>query len=154
MARLARKDWAGFATCLHPSTLQEFKFYVMKITQVRMQTGAGDPRFDAIFGRPTLDEVKSTPPEVLLANFLRAAVEAAPDFEHLLSQSKTLRLGVVDEGAEFKHVVVRSTYQVGDTSGKKVEVVTLQKDGTSWKLLMPSSIETFLNQLGWPKIDR
>jgi len=154
MARLARKDWAGFVTFLHPSTLQEFKFYVMKITQVRIQTGANDPRFDAIFGRPTLDEVKAASADVLLANFLRAATEAAPDFERVLMQTKIQRLGVVDEGAEFKHVVVRSTYQVGDSSGKKVEVITLQKDGTSWKLLMPSSIEMFLNQLGWPKIDR
>jgi hypothetical protein len=154
LARLTRRDWGGFAACIHPTALQEFKFYVIKITAVRLQTGANDRSFDLIFGRPTLEEVKNAPAEVLLTNFLHAAVEAAPDFGRVLTQTKYERLGVVDEGTAFKHVVARFTYGAGDTYVKRVEVITLQKGGAAWKALLPPFIETFLNELGWPKLDK
>lgn len=152
-ARLAVQDWPGYAACMHPSALQEFAFYVLKITQIRMQTGGGGDEFDSIFGRPTVEEVKAASPEVLLANFLRSSVAAAPEFAQVLLQGKTKPLGVVDEGDQLKHAVVRQSYQFGDTVIDRVEVITLQKDGERWKMHLPPAIVTFLDELGWPKAE-
>ncbi len=149
--RLVAQDWSGYAELMHPQTLREFAFYVMKITDIRMQTGAGGEEFDLLFGRPTPDEVKATPPQVLFANFLRASVNAVPEFAQILMQSKGKRLGVVDEGEQLRHVIVRQSYRMGDTVADRVEVMTLEKDGETWKMHLPPSIVTFLDELGWPK---
>jgi len=149
-ARLVAQDWAGFAGYLHNSTLQEFKFYLMKIAHIREQAKAEDPRFSVIFGRPTIEEIQNAPAEVLFSNFLRAAVAAVPEFGQVLIQTKYQRLGVIGEGEELKHVVVRQSYAFGDNTIRTVEVITLQKEGEGWKMLLPPTIKTFLDELGWP----
>jgi len=153
LTKLKTGDWAGFVRYVHPSALQEFKFYVIKITQIRLQSGATDARFETIFGRPTLEEVQNAPAEILLTNFLRGATLAVPEFRGILARTQWQRLGVVNEGTDFKHVVVRQTYAMGDNIVRRVEVLTLEKDGEQWKLQLPPSIETFLDELGWPKLD-
>ncbi len=150
-ARLAAQDWPGYAALMHPAILQEFVFYVLKITDIRMQTGAGGEEFDALFGRPTPEEIKAAPPEVLFANFLRSSVKAVPEFARILLQTKVKQLGVVGEGEQLRHVVVRQSYQFGDTIAERVEVITLQKDGDTWKMHFPPAIVTFFDELGWPK---
>jgi len=153
LIKLKIGDWSGFVRHIHPSALKEFKFYVVKVTQIRLQSGANDARFDMIFGRPTLEEVQQAPADVLFANFLRGATQAVPEFQGILARTQWQLLGVVNEGTDLKHVVVRQTYAVGNDIVRRVEVLTLEKDGELWKLQLPPSIETFLDELGWPKLN-
>ena|GEM_PF-6316612 len=152
-ARLAAQDWSGYAELMHPTALQEFAFYVMKITDIRLQIGGGGEEFDLLFGRPTLEELKTASPKVLFANFLRSSVKAVPEFAQALLQANPKRLGVVNEGEQLKHVVLRQTYRRGDVVAERVEVLTLEKDGNAWKMHFPPSIVTFIDELGWPKTD-
>lgn len=152
-ARLAAQDWSGYAALIHPDVLQDFAYYVMKITDIRMQTGGGGEEFDVLFGQPTMEELKSTEPRILFANFLGASIKAVPEFAQIMLQVKSQRLGTVSEGEQFRHIVIRQSYRIGENVADRVEVLTLEKDGDGWKMHFPPSVVTFLDELGWPRMD-
>ncbi len=149
---LSRQDWAGFAEYLHPTALKQFVFYLLKVTEIRTNTGAGDQAFDVLFGRPTVDEIKAADPAVLFSNFLRSAAEEVPEFGHLIAGSKYKTLGVVKESNVLSHLVVRRQYIIGDTMTERVEVITAEKDRGQWKLHLFPSMVTLLDEIGLPKL--
>ncbi len=151
-SQLAQQDWTGFAEYLHSQSLQEFVFYLLKVTEIRTATGAGDETFDLLFGRPTPDEVRAAPPTVLFANFLASAADVVPEFGHLLADVNYTTLGMVEEGDTLRHIVVRRKYTIGDSVAERVEVVTAQLEVEQWKLHLYPSMVTLLDEIGLPKL--
>ena len=150
-AALTAQNWTGFTSYMHPLALEEFKFYVVRVTELRIEAGKDDERFAVLFGRPTVAEVQNADPAVLFTNFLRTAIVAAPEFGKVLMHTEIELLGVVEEGDYLRHVLIRRTYDFGGTLVRRMEVISLGAVETTFRLFLPPTIETFLDELGWPQ---
>lgn len=143
----ALKD-GGFAAApahLHPQALERFKTLIMPRLDQDQARGTRS-LLNATFGRDaSFASARSADPADFMARFVRVIVardpQAAPRF------GTPIPLGIVAEGDRL-HVLFR----LGGEAGREgsLEVVSLKPQGTTWKVLLDSRLESLASALGGP----
>jgi hypothetical protein len=144
-AEAARKrDWPAYAKSLDPADVKAFRAdwgpLLEGLAKSEPDRQAG---FLAMFPRAkTLDAVLKYTPEEFLAEVM-AGTDRGQLFRGPVTETTTI-LGVVPEGADAAHAVVRATRKWAGAEVSAVEVVSARKIDGAWK----TALSPVLKQLG------
>jgi hypothetical protein len=130
---------------LHPQALERFKKQVLPRLEQEQARG-NRTLLNATFGREaSLSTARSADPADFMTRCSRVLI--ARDPELALRFSSVAPLGAIREG-ERVHVLVRlgGTGAGGDEG--RLEVVSLQRDGKTWKVLLDRRLEELAQALG------
>jgi uncharacterized protein (TIGR03066 family) len=150
----ARKgDWDAFAALIHPDSLQDFKALFVPVLQAAAKKG-GDEQADLLTlfdGAKDLKNVLAWEPKEFFVRFMKGYASAPLKVKWA---SATIRvLGMIPEGSDQVHMVVRATRTIEKAEISRVDVVTLKRSGREWKMLLPSELRVVaktIKRLGPP----
>jgi hypothetical protein len=112
----------------------------------------------ALFGEEGPDAMKTLPPRDVFVRFMSNLTTFVPQIREMHAGSEYQVLGHVDEGGNVTHVVFRATLKRGETELTKMEVLSLKRDGETWKVLLTDDMENlvagFARQLAAPPAKR
>ena len=139
-------DWKRYTDLLHPESLDDYKkMWLPALKAAPDQQGQLLPLFDGAKDVQSLIDLK--PAEFVTRSMKGIAAQFRPDEHPSPLAADTKIIGTVREGEDRAHVVVRSRRKFGEAEMVQVEVVSLKRSGTEWKVLLPDSIrilaETF-----------
>jgi hypothetical protein len=149
-----KRDWDAFAALIHPESLKDFKALFVPVLQAAAKRGGADQTdlLSLFDGAKDLKTIRAWEAKHFFVSFARGYTSRAPLNAPL--GSATIRiLGMVPEGADQVHVVVRATQMIAKTEISKVDVVTLKRSGREWKMLLPSELRVVaetMKRLGPP----
>ena len=129
-------DWQRYTDLLHPESLDDYKkMWLPALKAAPDQQGQLLLLFDGVKDVATLRDLK---PAEFVARSMKALAGPSGSVNPFAAEAKII--GTVREGADRAHVVVRSRRKFGEAEMVQVEVVSLKRSGTEWKVLLPDSI--------------
>jgi len=153
-------DWAQVARLTHPETHRQVKTFL--IASPPDEPGRSSfpmvSREQVLSGlHASMEEIQAMDPELLFERLLSRGV---PDPVRSVltgteNDSETRILGHVDEGDSLVHVLRRATFlaprpespvarQVEWDQGSRMDVITLKRDGSSWRVIEESAFSLFM----------
>jgi hypothetical protein len=132
----AKKDWASYAKRLDPAGLKTFRDDWVEVLKNAAKAGREKELLALFSGAPDTKTLLGYTPEEFFARFMKGALASAPP----PPAGKAKVLGVVAEGPDLAHVVVRGTRKVPGAGKGAVEVVTVRKAGGVWKAELPKEL--------------
>ncbi|MGK2962292.1 MAG: hypothetical protein ACSLFK_09120 [Gemmatimonadaceae bacterium] len=159
-AAVRAADWRQVASLTHPETHRQVKTFLL--AQPPNEPGRSSfPMLSieqVLSGlHASLEEVQAMDPELLFERLLSRGV---PDPVRSVligteNDTDTRVLGHVDEGDSLVHVVRRGTFlaprpersvarQIEWDQGSRMDVITLKRDGSSWRVIEESAFRLFM----------
>lgn len=139
------------ADTMHPSALDAFQKILVKIadaiTAAPAERKPPERVVNALFGENGLTAVKTGTPRDVFVRFMGNLTTFVPQIREMTAGSEYQVLGHVDEG-DRTHVVFRATLRRGTAELTKMEVLSLQRDGESWKVLLTDDLADVVAGLG------
>jgi hypothetical protein len=137
-----KMDWKAYANLVHPDSLGDYRKMWLPVLQAAAKAGP-DKQADLLplfAGAKNLKSVLALKPMELFVCSMKgmASQFPAPKAGPLNVEEKAL--GVVREGGDLAHVVVRTRTKHGGREVTKVEVISLKRSGTEWKVLLPDAV--------------
>ena len=139
-----RLAWQGVAAQTHPEVLETFRFHVASMadhsadnavaTRILRGSGASD--------LADLDD------PALFVHILAALYEEVPMLVGVLATNEYSTLGAVPEADTLAHVTVRTTAHTTGSTSSNVEVVTLRRTATGWRVADAPALDALLVALG------
>jgi hypothetical protein len=143
-------DWKRYAELIHPDSLDDYKkMWLPALTAAKKapdQQGALLPLFDGAKDVQSLIDLKPEEFVVRSMKGIAAQFRQADNPGPLAAESKII--GTVREGEDRAHVVVRTRRKFGEAEMAQVEVVSLKRSGTEWKMLLPDSVRIMAETFG------
>jgi hypothetical protein len=145
-------DWDAYAGLIHPDSLRDFKALLVPVLQSALKNPDERADLQTLFGKATdLKAVLKLEPKEFFARFARGALVKSPLKDNFAS-FKGKVLGVVREGPDLAHVVVRLAREgpKGVTPfalRNKVEVVTVRRTPAGWRILLPGDLRTLADTI-------
>ncbi|GEM_PF-581195 len=132
-AAMQAGDWATYTRLMHPDGLAAMK---RKIAVEVNADKSGQAAKEAVklLRLKSLDEFARLSDAAVFERFL--AGFSTPELKASMQASTQTVLGKVPEGPDLVHVVSRLHMNVGGAWVNKVDVTSLKKYGTIWRLLM------------------
>jgi hypothetical protein len=132
-----QKDWAKFASLMHPAALAEFKGMFAPLVKLdgaaemrKMFFGVEDPaQFDALSGEAAFERLMSN----LTAN--------VPGVSEALASSEMIIVGSLPEGDDLVHVVYHSGGKTQGIIFSKTAVMSFRRHQGEWRALLSGSLE-------------
>jgi hypothetical protein len=132
-----RGDWKGYAELVHPESLHDFKNMWLPALQLAVAKGPGEQAdVLALFekGSDANSLVTMKPKELFVSSMKGLAIQF-PQAKPMDSKI----IGTVREGDALAYVIVRS--RIKDSKVTKIEVVTLRRCDTEWKMTLPEVVQ-------------
>lgn len=133
-------NWSRVAALLHPAALAQFHSLFAPVLQCR--TPEAEEARRSIFGITSMVQAARTPDSVLAASLFRAVARQEAGFANVLRTARLQVLGHVAEGADTVHVVSRVTVDVDSLEVGQMEVVSLAREGRTWRVLLKSDLSS------------
>lgn len=135
-AAMRASDWATVAQLSHPEALKQLKEMFGPLV-------AAEPaKFGAVFfnvrSKEEYDQLSGI---TVLERLMRSLSKQVPEFAAAVEASEMKIVGHVKEEPDLAHVVYRMNTKVGDLSVSKTAVMTLKREGESWRALLSGSLE-------------
>ena len=146
-------DWKGYGDLVHPESLQDYKRMWLPVLQAAAKEGP-DKQADLLrlFGGATdLKSVMALEPKAFFVSSMKgmASQTTIPKQDAVKTDEKIL--GTVREGDDLAHVLIRTRTKYQQIDVNKVDVVTVKRSGTEWKIVLPEAVrvmaETFRHSL-------
>jgi len=129
---------------LHPLALTQFKTMAMPAFDAEQGRGTRS-LLNATFGRDAvLMDARLASPEDFLTRFARVVSVRRPELTPGFDSVQTI--GVLPEG-ERMHCLVRLNSGAGAESEARLEVVSLARDGDTWKVLLDGRLAAMAHSL-------
>lgn len=143
--QLEKGDFKAAAAFFDPPALTEFRDSLGIINEA---PATAQQQFrEAFFGAgATAESIAKLTDQEFFASFLRTALSQAKELGRVNFDGMEI-LGEVMEGPDLAHVVTRNTVSVGDMEIEGMEVVSCQKRGDEWKLLVSSQMKSLAHQI-------
>jgi hypothetical protein len=111
-----KRDWDALAALIHPDSLKDFKDMFVPVLQAAAKKGDAEQTdlLSMFDGAKDLKTVLAWEPKHFFASFAKGFTSKAPLNVPLVSGTIPV-LGMVMEGADQVHVVVRATRTIGKT---------------------------------------
>ncbi|HEX4614211.1 MAG TPA: hypothetical protein VH092_38950 [Urbifossiella sp.] len=126
----ASKDWAGYAKQMDPAGLKTFRDDWVPLLTSAAKDGREKELLTLFAGARDAKAVLAYTPEEFFARFMKGATAHVP----LLPGGKAEVLGVVAEGPDRAHAVVRTT---AGPAASSVEVMSVRKVDGVWRTELP-----------------
>lgn len=130
-------DWAKAATFLDPEALGSFKNMFGEVMKMDKKNEAGKE----LFGLKNNAEFEQLSGEQVFTKLISMLVTMVPQMKQMLSEAENTILGQVPEGNDVVHILYRTKMKIGDGSMSKVDVMSLKKSGTIWRLKLSEEME-------------
>ncbi len=135
-------DWKRYADLVHPQSLQEYKDMWLPILQVATRERPEKQAdllsaFDHATDLKTLIALK---PKAFFVSSMKGMASQLRGLNASPPKADQKILGTVREGADQAHVVVRTRAKLDGAEMNRIEVVSLKRSGTEWKLLLSDSV--------------
>lgn len=140
-----RLDWKAVANYIAPTDLAEFKKTFQSIF-----AGIPGPVDTTIlrpasFGKKTAADIASADSVSYFAGIFTTVFDLYPVMRDMASTSGNTVLGSVNEGDTLKHFLCRVNAKVQQESISNIEVISLQKIGGKWYVVVKRSMEQMAN---------
>jgi len=153
MEAARREDWKGYADLVHPQSLQDYKSMWLPVLQAAAKEGP-DKHSDllALFDKATdLKSVIALMPKEFFISSMKGMATQTTIPKQDTAQTDEKILGTVREGDDLAHVVVRTRAKYLGTEINRVDVVTLKRSDSEWRIMLPEAVrvmaETFRSSL-------
>jgi hypothetical protein len=141
-------DWQKFASLMHPDALREIKEALAPALEAAEADSAELRQAMRLFGNPkSVKELLALSPDKFFARFLEGTTANVPRLRQVLTGSDFKVIGTVYETDGTAHVVYRGRLNVQGAAISKVDVISLKRDGDSWRMLMNTNFKGLAEQL-------
>lgn len=137
-------DWKTFTACMHPKALAEFQASFLPLIEAAPEGNTRNELLNTLFGGKSGAALKKMTRPVFFENFMQSFSTMNPMIKQGLAGAETEVIGHVDEGAEKTHVVFRMTISMGEMKVTKMDVASLQKDGSEWKAVLKGDMQAMI----------
>ncbi len=141
LAALKENKLEDFAKEMHPSALKQLKTILLSVFDAAAEEGQEKAILALFSGARTVDEVKKLDDEKFFVSFLRGVIGLKPELKNAFSSAKGEVLGHVMEGEDTAHVVYRMTMSVSGATITKMDVMTLKKTDSGWRMMLSGEID-------------
>jgi hypothetical protein len=139
-------DWAANAAMMHPEALAQFKGIFTQLADLA-DADSSVADLQQMFGVQTGAELKALPDAQLYSRFLSNILGQQEELRQILASSSVEVLGHVPEGADKAHVVYRMTMGFLGSSMTQMQVMSLQKEGGQWKVLLTGDMQNIMGAI-------
>jgi len=142
-------DWDEYAELMHPEALQDFKDLLVSVLEATGETDRATQMGLVSFfdGARDAEAVIALEPEELFAAFMRGVVSQSPQMREAFAGVDFEIIGTVYEGNDLAHVVYRMQMSLEGLDMTQVDVVSLRRSGTDWRMLLTGEFEGLAEQL-------
>jgi hypothetical protein len=135
-------DWAKCAGLMSPDALADLKNAFAEVVKADKSGEASA----TIFKLKSSAEFSQLSDAAVFERLMDFVTSSSPDAKTILASSTNTVLGRVDEGPNLAHVVFRSRSKIGDDEINEVDLISLKKQGSTWRALLTSDMEAMINQ--------
>jgi hypothetical protein len=135
-------DWAKCASLMSPDALADLKNAFAEVVNADKSGEAAA----TIFKLKSAAEFSQLSDAAVFERLMDFVTSSSPDAKTILASSTNTVLGRVDEGANLAHVVFRSRSKIGSEEINEVDLISLKKQGSTWRTLLTSDMEAMINQ--------
>jgi len=140
---MTSSDWDAYGKLMHPDALAEFKSHLMPIIENLPKINNSDTI--NLFGHMyVVDSLKAKDDTKFFTEFLGIIFSLSPDLATTFSTMKNESVGAILEGDNTIHALFRTDMKISGREVTEMNVVTLLKDGTEWKLDLSYKLEGIL----------
>ena len=132
-----KKDWAKFASLMHPAALAEFKGMFAPIVKLE---GAAEMR-KMLFGVETAAQFDALSDEAAFEKLMANLTANVPGLSEALATSEMILVGSLPEGDDLVHVVYHSGAKTQGVVFSKTAVMTFRRYQGEWRALLAGSFE-------------
>lgn len=133
-ARMRASDWSGAAATFDPAALHRFREMLGEVDA----SGKAPSMLQGLLGVDDPAAVAKLDDAAFFAGFLKTIMGRMGSMVSLGDQQI---LGAVPEGADRVHLVTRNTAETMGLKMTKMEVVTLNRTSTGWRVALSGEME-------------
>jgi hypothetical protein len=141
-AAMKASDWAKCASYMHIDALASMK---RSFSSLVGADKSGETA-KAIFGLKSGAEYAQLSEAAVFERLMNFIIGVVPDMKTALAASTSSILGRVDENPEIAHIVYRTQIKLGGAEMSEVELMSLKKQGATWRALLTSDMEEMLSK--------
>lgn len=139
------------ADVMHPGSLDRFKTILTGLADaiINAPPDRRPPQkmVDALFGSQGPAGIKEQSPHDVFVGFMSNLITFLPQVREMTAGSEYQVLGHVDEG-NVSHVVFRAVLRRGEAQMTKMSVLSLKRDGETWKVLLTDDLADLIGTIG------
>jgi hypothetical protein len=135
-------DWAKCASLMSRDALADMKNTFASVVNADKSGEAAA----TIFKLKSAAEYSQLSDAAVFERLMGFVTSSSPDMKTILASSTNTILGRVDEGPDLAHVVFRSRTKIGAEEINEIDLLSLKKQGSTWRTLLTSDMEAMLNQ--------
>ena len=136
-----------FVSAMLPDSLEEFRTAVLPEIDTGVQRVGEAKVLQSFPGVKTIKALKALDAPRLFAGVIRRKA-SDPSMKKSVANTKIDVFGHIAEGDDTAHVVYRSKIKLGETDIVRMNVATLRKSGSSWKMVIPEEFAGPRKQTG------
>lgn len=148
---LADQQMNLVADTMHPGALERFKSILGSIARAVESVPADrkppERMLNALFGENGLAAVRTDPAREVFIRFMSNLTTFVPQIREMTAGSEYQVIGHVEEG-NLAHVVFRATLRRGEVELTKMDVLSLKREGTEWKVMLTDDLSDVIIGLG------
>ena len=142
---LKTRQWDNIGSLYDPGTLQEFRESMSFLGELPDESSSDV--LSNFFGPGTTREsLKAMTDAQFFSGFLQGVLTQTAQLGQF-DFKKIDVLGSIAEGDGIRHVVTRTSLEVGDISLESMEVISFKKTEAGWKILLQGKIKGIAQQI-------
>jgi len=147
LAAQHKGDWKAFVGSFDPQDISTFKYNFVSSYGARMAQMDTTVLRPSYFGVRSLSDLGSVDSVTYVAGVFRMILDVMPPLREMMMGARETILGSVDEGADLKHFVLRVKASVQNEAISNIEVISVRKVGTQWRVVGKRNMEQMTSLL-------
>lgn len=144
-------EWETAARLMHPEALAQFRRMLLPAFE---RESPGRELRDQFFGGITMARLRHVSDSAFFARFFRGMMTQSPELLGVVQGAEITMVGHVLEGDDVAHVVYRMQMQMDEMSFTKLDVMSVKRQGTTWRGLLTGSMEGLATALSRTRGER
>ena len=141
MRAMNAQGHAEFASYMHPDALKSFRKMMSEVLDSAAASKAESEILGLFHEAKSVAALNELTDQQFFTSFLQGVTGRIPNLKDALGGAEFEILGHVKEGADVAHVVTRIKISMAGASVKKMSVISLRRDGKTWKMLLTGELE-------------
>lgn len=136
MQAMKAQQWDSMAYLMHPYALRQLRELLGPLFEAPSMDG---PRQE-LLGVRTLAEARALSDTAVFVALISRVMSSQAQLTEFLRDATIQFIGHVPEGRDTVHVVYRMRYQKGEAAISKMDVVSMQRMGITWRALLSADL--------------
>jgi len=136
MQAMKAQQWDSMAYLMHPYALHQLRALLGPLFEAPSMDG---PRQE-LLGVRTLAAAQALSDTAVFVALISRLMGSQAQFTEFLRDATMQVIGHVPEGRDTVHVVYRMSYEKGEAAVSKMDVVSMQRMGNTWRALLSGDL--------------